>query len=127
EDGGQRGEAVAAGDRPAAAGGGGPGMNAHANEPLSSEAGDDPRVLAAVKEYQAELDRGRRPDRAGFLARHPEVAAAVGPYLDGLDILQQGAKNLSGSHAHHARLDTGLSRGDRLGEFELVREIGRGG
>ena len=94
---------------------------------LPSEAGDDPRVLAAVKEYQAELDRGRRPDRAGFLARHPEVAAAVGPYLDGLDMLNQGAKNLSGSHNHPARLDTGLSRGDRLGEFELVREIGRGG
>jgi eukaryotic-like serine/threonine-protein kinase len=88
---------------------------------------DDPRVLALVKEYQAEWDAGRRPDRTSFLGRHPELAASVGVYLDGIDMLHSGAQALSNTGRRAARLDTGLARGDRLGEFELVREIGRGG
>ena len=87
---------------------------------------DDPRVLELAKEYQAELDGGRRPDRSRFLSRHPDLAAVLGPYLDGLDLLHRGAKALSGT-APPARLDTGLRTDDRLGEFVLVREVGRGG
>jgi serine/threonine protein kinase len=89
--------------------------------------GDDPRVLELVKEYQAELDRGRRPDRVVYLARHPELAPVLTEYFDGLDLLRKGAKDLTGSGPRPARLDTGLTPGDRLGEFEIIREIGRGG
>jgi serine/threonine protein kinase len=87
---------------------------------------DDPRVLELAKEYQAALDSGSRPDRGRFLARHPDLAVVLGPYLDGLDLLHRGAKALGGT-APPARLDTGLRPGDRLGEFVLVREVGRGG
>jgi serine/threonine protein kinase len=93
--------------------------------PPAGEPGDDPRVLELAKEYQAELDRGRRPDRAEYLARHPDLAAVLPAYLDGLDLLHRGAKDLSGPRP--VRLDTGLAPGSRIGEFEVVREVGRGG
>ena len=48
-------------------------------------------------------------------------------YFDGLEYLRRGAKDLSGPSTRVGRLDTGLSRGDRLGEYEIVREVGRGG
>ncbi|HET6573538.1 MAG TPA: serine/threonine-protein kinase [Fimbriiglobus sp.] len=92
-----------------------------------AESADDPRVLAVAKEYMAELERGSRPDRGAYLARHPELAAAVARCLDGLDLLHRGAKALAGPDASGLRLDTGLAPGDRLGEFEIVREVGRGG
>ncbi|HJZ58410.1 MAG TPA: serine/threonine-protein kinase [Gemmataceae bacterium] len=88
---------------------------------------DDPRVLELVKEYHTELEGGRRPDRGQYLARHPDLAVALTPYLDGLELLHQGAKDLTRSGSAPARLDTGLGRGDRVGEFEIVREVGRGG
>lgn len=94
---------------------------------LGGDVSDDPRVLALVKEYQAELESGSRPDRGRYLARHPELAGPVADCLDGLDLLHHGAKALTGSHPRAGRLDTGLRPGDRLGEFEIVREIGRGG
>src|SRR5206468_5846610 len=65
--------------------------------------------------------------RRAYLARHPDLAPLVEMYLDSVDLLHSGAKALSGTGRRAARLDTGLARGDRLGEFELVREIGRGG
>ena len=40
--------------------------------PANGEPADDPRILELVKAYQAELEAGRRPDRAGYLARHPD-------------------------------------------------------
>jgi serine/threonine protein kinase len=95
--------------------------------PIDSDQGDDPRVLALVKEYQAEWEKGRRPDRAAYLARHPELAAVIGIYLDSIDMLHSGGQGLSGTQCRGIRLDTGLARGDRLGEFVLLREIGRGG
>jgi serine/threonine protein kinase len=95
--------------------------------PIDSSSGDDPRILELVKEYQAEWDLGRRPDRTGYLNRHPELAVALGVYLDSIDLLHQGAQALSGTRRPVLRFETGLARGDRLGEFELLHEIGRGG
>jgi serine/threonine protein kinase len=99
----------------------------HQNEPAAADPGDDPRVLELAKEYMAELEHGARPDRGRYLARHPELAEAVARCLDGLDLVYRGAKALARSDAPRQPLDTGLAAGDRLGEFEIVREVGRGG
>ena len=45
----------------------------------------DDALAAALDSYLAELQTGRMPDRASFLARHPELAAM----LDCLDQLEQ--------------------------------------
>jgi serine/threonine protein kinase len=95
--------------------------------PIKSEDEDDPRILGLIKEYQAEWDAGKRPNRTVYLGRYPELAVQIKIFLDSIDFLHQGAPALSASGRSIFPLETGLSRGDRLGEFELIREIGRGG
>ncbi|HVT83053.1 MAG TPA: hypothetical protein VHM90_20615, partial [Phycisphaerae bacterium] len=41
-------------------------------------------LVEAVREYMAALEAGLRPSRREFLARYPELAAELGPCLDGL-------------------------------------------
>jgi serine/threonine protein kinase len=91
-------------------------------DPAQTE--DDPRVLAAVQEYLAELESGRRPDRRAFADRHPDLGDALPPYLDALDALQVVAPRSS-----HSRppAQGEPPPAEPLGDFRIVREIGRGG
>ena len=50
----------------------------------SGPGADDPRVIAALEEYQAALRAGQAPDRQAFQARHPEIAAVLAECLEGL-------------------------------------------
>jgi serine/threonine protein kinase/WD40 repeat protein len=81
---------------------------------------DDPRVIAAVEEYLAAIESGTRPDRRQFLARYPhEVASALAECLDGLELVQSAGAELQPRPAG-VRLKV-------LGDFRLIREVGRGG
>jgi serine/threonine protein kinase len=87
---------------------------------------DTPELVAALREYQTALAAGARPDREEFLARYPEVADELADCIDGLDFLHTAAPGLlpSGSSEHpalHSQPD------GTLGDFRLIREIGRGG
>jgi hypothetical protein len=55
---------------------------------------EDPRVVQILKEYQADLDAGRQPDREALVRRHPEVAAAVTEALDALAFVQAAVPRL---------------------------------
>src|SRR6476646_9513766 len=67
-------------------------------ESSPSAAPDDPRVVRALEEYAAALQRGERPDRAAFLAGLPaEVAATLAGCLDGLELVHAVAPELSRS------------------------------
>lgn len=81
---------------------------------------DDPRIVAALREYQAALDAGSPPDRAAFLNRYADVADQLTACLDGLDLM----------HAALPAADDGpmpVAAGVPLGDFQLIREVGRGG
>ncbi|MFO0808020.1 MAG: serine/threonine-protein kinase [Gemmataceae bacterium] len=81
---------------------------------------DDPRVFEIVQDYLAAVEAGRQPDRAAAIGRYPELAGAVAACLDGLEMVRGAAPELhdrSGALAGHKP----------LGDFQLVREIGRGG
>jgi len=107
------------------------------------DASDDPRLLQAVQDYMAELESGRRPQRQEFLRRHPDIAAPLAQCLDGLELIHQTAllpTAVSPSAIKAQRpfpgpegLSTspgGTTAGDTanpLGDFQIVREIGRGG
>jgi serine/threonine protein kinase/WD40 repeat protein len=85
----------------------------------AATAPDDPRVIAAVEEYLAALDAGRRPDRAQFLARYPgDVAAALAECLDGLELVRSAGLGLRPPPDDPPAT---------LGDFRLLREVGRGG
>jgi serine/threonine protein kinase len=69
------------------------------------------RVLDA---YMADLQAGRPHDRGRFLADHADIASQLEPCLDGIDFIHRAVGHLGSEPA-------------RLGDFRIIREVGRGG
>jgi eukaryotic-like serine/threonine-protein kinase len=86
---------------------------------------EDPRLLRAAQEYLAELEAGRRPRRREFAGRFPDIADALMPYLDALDMFQSAAPRLSSAAGRRPAADPPPA--EPLGDFRIEREIGRGG
>ncbi len=84
-----------------------------------SLAEDDPRVLQVSREYLAELEAGRHPDRQVYLQRHPDLAGILSDCLDGIDL----AQSLRPPGAP-LPIDSSASP---LGDFQILHEVGRGG
>jgi eukaryotic-like serine/threonine-protein kinase len=84
---------------------------------------DDPRVTRALEEYLALVEAGKKPDREAFLARDPEIAAALAECLGGLEFLRMNAPKLQTPVAEPPEP---LAR-QALGDYHIVREVGRGG
>jgi hypothetical protein len=84
-------------------------------------AADEPRLLEALRQYQAALAAGGRPDRAEFLDRFPEVADGLADHLDGIDLLHAALTPITGG------ADTSEPPALPLGDFRIIREAGRGG
>jgi len=68
--------------------------------------------------YLAERAAGEEPDREGYLRAHPSLAEALRGVFRTLDFVEATSRTLHAS---------GLACGDRVGEFRIVREVGRGG
>jgi serine/threonine protein kinase/Tfp pilus assembly protein PilF len=114
--------------------------NHGANVPAAAASADDSRVIHAVQEYLAELEAGQVPNRNVFLERHADIASSLAACLDGLEFLHGAAPQLSAPAAPvEARSPVGARSPDRapggdttegprqLGDFRLLREVGRGG
>jgi hypothetical protein len=79
---------------------------------------------------KADLEPGTPPNRAAFLARHPDVAEELAECLSGLDFVNAVAPALSGdAQATAAAVDAGagVEPGTPLGDFRIIRQVGRGG
>jgi len=89
---------------------------------------DDPRVIAALEVYLEDLRAGHPQSRDEFLAQHVEIADALSQCLTGLEFIQGAAAQLGGSQAF-ASADpvNGLPLRARLGDYRILREVGRGG
>jgi serine/threonine protein kinase/Flp pilus assembly protein TadD len=86
------------------------------------------RVMRVLEGYLAELERGVPPDPEQLLARHPDLAGPLKEYLASLEFLHRAAVNLrSGDGFPGAAPAEALSELGRLGDFHIVREVGRGG
>src|SRR5262245_64500604 len=97
---------------------------------LSSEGAaspaDDSQIVAALEEYYQLLQRGQRPSRAEFLARHQAIAADLAGRLDGIEFIHgAGCHFVSNGPAGWAK-DEPLTSAS-LGEYRIIREVGRGG
>jgi serine/threonine protein kinase len=84
---------------------------------------DDPRVFQAVQEYLAALESGHKPDRDRFIAERPEIAAALTECLAGLDLVHTATPKLREPALAQANVEPPTA----LGDFRIVRELGRGG
>ena len=104
-----------------------------ANDPTTSQSmfdSEEGRLFEALREYQAALDQGNPPDREQFLARYVEVADDLADCLDNLEFLRNVAPQLDDSFAEQTAVNSTISPAtvrSKLGDFSIVREIGRGG
>ena len=87
---------------------------------------DDPRLVAAVREYMAALEKGAAPNRKLFLLEHSDIAADLAICLDGLEMVHSAATKVRRQPSPRPLLG-GTNSTQPLGDFQIVREIGRGG
>src|SRR5262245_19278863 len=132
-------------------------MNSEPNGPVAEppELPDDPRLMRAAQEFLAELEAGKSPSRREFLRRYPDLAGPLAPCLDGLELVhkaairempsplslgERGKGNAPGERRMAAAAgETGAGDaagqggdadalvGSPLSDFQIMREIGRGG
>jgi serine/threonine protein kinase len=92
---------------------------------------DDPRLVQAVQEYLQAMETGLRPNRDDFLARYPAIAESLAECLEGLEFVHTFGPRLEDSPTNPPAPAPGflpsLNPAVPLGDFRLVREIGRGG
>ncbi len=93
---------------------------------VSAPAGDLEAVLA---DYLRAAEAGRAPDRMELLARHPDLAPELAAFFAGQDQFGRLAAPLRDavSAVQESTIEEKLAEGGRLGDFHIVREIGRGG
>jgi hypothetical protein len=96
--------------------------------PVSVVLEPTPEVISILEEYLAELEAGARPNPEELVARCPEMAEPLKACLASLEFLRDAALSLRGSGRPEqpAALEN-LSELGQLGDFHLVREVGRGG
>lgn len=97
------------------------------DDPPSACAGlDTSRTIAALEEYQAALRAGQSIDRGAFLEAHGDAGGELGEYLDALDMIQSAAGAPTPTTSP-ATVQATMGTGEVLGDFRIVREVGRGG
>ena len=86
----------------------------------------DAHVLGILEEYLAELECGGRPSQEELIAQHPDLEDVLRAYLRELDQLHQAGLPKSFSARENPAARVNGERG-RLGDFQIIREVGRGG
>ncbi len=78
----------------------------------SGVAGEE--LVRILDQYLADLEAGRAPSREKLLAEHPGLASQLEPCLSGIEFIHRAARPAADAPS-------------RLGDFEIVGEVGRGG
>src|SRR5262249_15578976 len=76
-----------------------------------------------VGEFTDRLNAGQRPDVAEYVRRYPPLGDLLRELLEPLQALRRGSQG--GQSGESPRV--GRRVPDRLGDFRIVREVGRGG
>jgi eukaryotic-like serine/threonine-protein kinase len=102
------------------------GASSRAAAAVSELSQGDARLAKALERYVNVCETGTPPDRDEFLADYPEIATELAECLDGLALVNAAAGDL-----RQAQRSETLIAGEELklplGDFRIVREIGRGG
>ena len=84
------------------------------------------RIEQAMERYLAQLESGIRLDRQAFLELYPDIADELDGQLEAIELLQVASPQIAPQQ--DVIPDTGeLGNKSRLGDFLLIRPIGRGG
>jgi serine/threonine protein kinase len=89
----------------------------------------DEGLEVVLADYLRAAEEGRAPERMELLARHPDLAPELAAYFAGQERFTRLAAPLRDavSAAQESTIDQKLAEGGRLGDFRLLREVGRGG
>jgi serine/threonine protein kinase/Flp pilus assembly protein TadD len=85
---------------------------------------DDAEVVKLVEQFHAALAAGQRPDRQELLAAFPQIAQELDACLDGLELVDRAVPVVLSRTEHD---EDRLPATGQLGDFRILREIGRGG
>ena len=108
------------------------------NQPFRNLASDlsldeerEDRLVAVMEEYRAALERGQPIDTKEFLQRHSDLAEDLADCLAGMELIQNAARQIEqsgkGTDSLSDRSNDTLMPLATLGDFKIVRELGRGG
>jgi serine/threonine protein kinase len=101
-------------------------VEASAGAAVLSSSADVVAITSALDEYIRLRETGQKLDRTVFLARHADIAGELCAYLDGLDLLLSARGDLLSS-GFEDDCDNALAPATRLGDYRIIREVGRGG
>jgi serine/threonine protein kinase/WD40 repeat protein len=80
-----------------------------------------------AEEFVARCRKGERPPLSEYIARHPELAEEIRDLFPGL-VLMEGIRPEAGEATGAIGVASGEGkRPERLGDFRILREVGRGG
>ena len=82
----------------------------------SSEDDADDLVAEVVEEYFQRLKRGEQPQLEEFVEKYPAISDLLRTVIPGLQVAEHSPDG-KGSHEQHKQ----------LGDFRILRQIGRGG
>ena len=98
----------------------------HSPHPSDSIALD--RLTQALNEFYEDVDADREPDRERLFEKYKDVADELADCLRNLDFIQNVAPQLGANSDSSTSSDSGTQSSPvHLGDFSIVREIGRGG
>ena len=84
------------------------------------------RLTQALDRYLSAMEKGVALPREEFLAAYPDLAGSLRTYLDSLEDLHEVAAGFDGT-SRPPETGAAVPGEKRLGDFRLIREIGRGG
>jgi serine/threonine protein kinase/Tfp pilus assembly protein PilF len=85
------------------------------------------RLSMLLDRYLSALESGTPIGREEIFQAHPDLAAPLEAYLNGLEELHQTTARLARAAQTPAEVLSASAEEKRLGDFRLLREIGRGG
>src|SRR5215467_13734819 len=91
----------------------------------SSDARNPVELLA--EEFLDRKRRGERPTLQDYLERHPELAEEIRDLFPALLMMEDLGEGSGGSTGPPADGAAARTRLERLGDYRILREIGRGG
>lgn len=92
---------------------------------MNSPKENDP-IHAALEEFREAWFSGKPVDVEAFLAAHPECGPGLRGEVEGFLLVAEGLPRVDRGSPDGKPLGSEL-RGRKLGDFEIIREIGRGG
>jgi len=96
------------------------------NRSTPPSASDDSLMAQLLDEFTDQLNAGQQPDVEALLVKYPEMSATLRPVLEALqsvyEVSHSGDSPLEPSSGGEAHI-----KQRRLGDFRVLREIGRGG